>query len=98
MGNVFFRGSIQGLLLGGEHWGMVSLFVPRDVLFQMAMKHNSLFTWRNSLDILPTDPLKISHVQTPSLYHPHLTWEPAERGGYESKGGDKIVHPRGAPI
>ncbi len=40
IGNVFFSGKIQGLLLGGEHWGMVSLCVPWDVLFQMAMKRN----------------------------------------------------------
>jgi len=52
IGNVFLRGSIQGLLLGGEHWGMVSFFVPWDILFQMALKHNSFFTCRNSLEIL----------------------------------------------
>ena len=51
IGNVFFRGYIQGLTLGGEHWGMASLFVPWDVLFQMALKHNSFFTWRNSLEV-----------------------------------------------
>jgi len=51
IGNDFFRGDIHGLLLGGEHWGMVSLFVPWDVLFQMAMKHNSFFTWRNSPEV-----------------------------------------------
>jgi len=27
------------------------LFVQQDVLFQMAMKHNSFFTWRNSLEV-----------------------------------------------
>ena len=43
IGNVFFRGYIQGL--------MDFLFVPQDVLFQMAMKHNSFFTWRNSLEV-----------------------------------------------
>ena len=46
-------------MLGGEHWGMVSLFVPWDVLFQMAMKHNSFFTWRNSLEVFcPRIPLR----------------------------------------
>ena len=30
---------------------MVSLFVPRDVLFQMAMKHKSFFTCSNSLEV-----------------------------------------------
>ena len=53
------RGYIQGLTLGGEHWGMVSLFVQQDVLFQMAMKHNSFFTWRNSLEVFcPRMPLR----------------------------------------
>ena len=38
---------------------MVSLFVPWDVLFQMAMKHNSFFTWRNSLEVFcPRMPLR----------------------------------------
>jgi hypothetical protein len=49
---------MQGLMLGGEHWGMVSLFVPWDVLFQTAMKHNLFFTCRNSLEVLfPLIPL-----------------------------------------
>jgi len=51
IGTVFFRGYIQGLMLGGEHWGMDSFFVPWDVLIQMAMKHSSLFTCRNSLEV-----------------------------------------------
>ena len=33
MGNVFVKGYIQGLMLGGEHWGMVSLLVPWEVFF-----------------------------------------------------------------
>ena len=38
---------------------MVSLFVPWDVLFQMAMKHNSSFTCRNSLEVFcPLIPLR----------------------------------------
>ena len=45
------RGYIQGLTLGGEHSGMDSFFVPREVLFQMALKHNSFFTWRNSREV-----------------------------------------------
>ena len=35
----------------GEHWGMVALFVHREVLFHIAMKHNSFFTCRNSLEV-----------------------------------------------
>ena len=59
MGNVFVKGYIQGLMLGGEHWGMDCLFVPWDVLFQMAMKHNSSFTCRNSLEVFcPLIPLR----------------------------------------
>jgi len=38
-------------MLGGEHWGMVSLFVHWDVLFQMSMKHNSFFIIRISLEV-----------------------------------------------
>ena len=46
-------------MLGGEHWGMVSLFVPWDVWFQMAMKRNSFFTCRNSLEVFcPRIPLR----------------------------------------
>ena len=46
-------------MLGGEHWGMVSLCVPRDVLFLTSMKHNSFFTWRNSLEVFcPLIPLR----------------------------------------
>ena len=30
---------------------MDCFFVPREVLFQMALKHNSFFTWRNSLEV-----------------------------------------------
>jgi len=37
-------------MLGGEHWGMDSFFVPWDVLFQIAMSHNFYFTFRNSLE------------------------------------------------
>ena len=33
IGNVFFRVYIQGLMLGAEHWGMVSLFVHWAVFF-----------------------------------------------------------------
>ena len=51
IGNGSIRCYMQGLMPGGEHWGMVSLFVHRDVLFQMAMKHKSFFTWRNSLGV-----------------------------------------------
>ena len=46
-------------MLGGEHWGMVSLFVHWDVLLQTAMKHNSFFTCRNSLEVFcPLIPLR----------------------------------------
>ena len=46
-------------MLGGEHWGMVSLFVPWDVLFQMAKKQNSFFIFRNSLEVFcPLMPLR----------------------------------------
>ena len=38
-------------MLGGEHGGMVSLLVPQEVFFQMAMKHNLFFTCRNSLEV-----------------------------------------------
>jgi len=35
------------------------LFVHQDVLFQMAMKHNSFFTWRTSLEVFcPLIPLR----------------------------------------
>ena len=51
IGKVSLRGYIQGLTLGGEHSGMDSFFVPREVLFQMALKHNSFFTWRNSREV-----------------------------------------------
>ena len=38
---------------------MVSLFVPWDVLFLTSMKHNSFFTWRNSLEVFcPRIPLR----------------------------------------
>ena len=38
---------------------MDSFFVPREVLFQMALKHNSFFTWRNSLEgFCPLIPLR----------------------------------------
>ena len=38
---------------------MDSFFVPREVLFQMALKHNSFFTWRNSLEVFcPLIPLR----------------------------------------
>ena len=38
---------------------MVSLCVPRDVLFLTSMKHNSFFTWRNSLEVFcPLMPLR----------------------------------------
>ena len=38
---------------------MVSLCVPRDVLFLTSMKHNSFFTWRNSLEVFcPLIPLR----------------------------------------
>ena len=46
-------------MLGGEHWGMVSLFVHWDVLYQMARKHSSTFTCRNSLEVFcPRIPLR----------------------------------------
>jgi len=46
-------------MLGGEHWGMVSLFVHWDVLLQTAMKHNLFFTCRNSLEVFcPLIPLR----------------------------------------
>ena len=38
---------------------MVSLFLPWDVLFQIAMKHKSFFTCRNSLEVFcPLIPLR----------------------------------------
>ena len=59
IGNVFLRSYILGLMLGGEHCCMVSLFVPQEVLFQMSMKHNSFFTCRNSLEVFcPRIPLR----------------------------------------
>ena len=59
IGNGSIRCYMQGLMPGGEHWGMVSLFVHRDILFQMAMKHTSFFTWRNTLGVFcPRIPLR----------------------------------------
>ena len=46
-------------MLEGEHWGMDFFFVHQDVLFQMAMKHNSFFTWSDSLEVFcPLIPLR----------------------------------------
>ena len=46
-------------MLGEKHCGMESFFVHWDALFQMAMKHNSFFTWRNSLEVFcPRIPLR----------------------------------------
>ena len=46
-------------MLGEKHCGMESFFGHWDALFQMAMKHNSFFTWRSSLEVFcPLNPLR----------------------------------------
>jgi len=51
-------------MLGGEHWGMVSLFVPRDILLLTSMKRNSFFKCRNSLEwFCPVIPLRYHMFQ-----------------------------------
>ena len=50
--NVFFRGDIQGLVLGWRQMGMVSMLVLWDDVFLRAIRHESFFSCRKKLELL----------------------------------------------
>lgn len=50
--DIFFRSDIKVLLLGWMRWGMVSMFVLWEYVFQMAMRQESFFTCGKTLEVV----------------------------------------------